>query len=103
VNGRRGVRGGYKLARPAAEISLLSVARAVSAVDRINECPLGLLSHGPNLCPLHRTMDCAAKMVIELLEERTLEDLVVEEGAPKPLCDAEVLSQLTVSAGVAKQ
>jgi Rrf2 family protein len=103
VTGRRGVRGGYKLARPAKDISLLAVARAVSVVERITECPLGLSNHGPNLCPLHRTVDAAARLVIELLDGRTLDDLVSDQGASKPLCDADTTARLTVSAVAAKR
>lgn len=103
VTGRRGVRGGYKLARPAREITLLSVVRAVSVVERITTCPLGLANHGPNLCPLHRTVDAVNKMVIDLLDDRTLEDLISEPGVSKPLCDAEVTARLTVSAGSPKR
>jgi Rrf2 family nitric oxide-sensitive transcriptional repressor len=103
VTGRRGVRGGYKLARPAREITLLSVVRAVSEVERIKSCPLGLENHGPNLCPLHRTVDAAARLVIELLDDRTLEDLLSEPGVSKPLCDAEATARLTVSAVSSKR
>lgn len=103
VTGRRGVRGGYKLARPARDISLLSVVRAVSEVERITSCPLGLQNHGPNLCPLHRTVDAAARLVIELLNDRSLEDLITEPGVNKPLCDAEATARLTVSASASKR
>lgn len=103
VTGRRGVRGGYKLARPASQITLLSVVRAVGEVNRITECPLGLSNHGPNLCPLHRTVDNAAKLVIDLLDDRTLEDLLNEPGASKPLCDVDATARLTVSANAAKR
>src|SRR5882672_8604555 len=54
IMGRRGVRGGYKLSRPARQISLLDVVRAVAEVERITTCPLGIESHGPTLCPLHK-------------------------------------------------
>lgn len=100
VTGRRGVRGGYKLARPANEITLLSVVRAVSAVERLNECPAGMTYEGAGLCPLHRTVDTATRLVIELFEERTLEDLVNEDGTGKPLCEAETSASLaSASAG----
>lgn len=97
VTGRRGVRGGYKLARPAAEINLLTVVRAVDVVERIHTCPLGLANHGPNLCPLHRTVDLAAKAIIDILDDRTLADLLTEHGSSKPLCDEEATAKLTIS------
>ena len=76
ITGRRGVRGGYKLARPASNISLLEVVRAVADVERITSCPLGLDNHGPNLCPFHRRIDLAAKTIIDLYGSTTLAQLV---------------------------
>jgi Rrf2 family nitric oxide-sensitive transcriptional repressor len=99
IKGRRGVRGGYKLNRPAAQITLLEVVRAVSSVERIKTCPLGLTSHGPNLCPLHRKLDSAAKAVIDIYDEATLASLIAEPGQAKPLCEATTGAKLTVSAG----
>ena len=87
VTGRRGVRGGYKLARPASDISVVAVVRAVSHLERITTCPLGLASHGPNLCPLHRLMDQAAKAVIDVLGSKSLADLIAQPGMNTPLCD----------------
>src|SRR5690242_12596824 len=45
ITGRRGVGGGYKLARPPAAITLLEVINAVCPVQRITTCPLGLNGH----------------------------------------------------------
>lgn len=87
ITGRRGVGGGYKIARPASEISLLEVVRAVTQVERIRACPLGLTTHGSNLCPLHRKVDEAAAQVIDLYSRTTLADLLTDPSRPKPLCD----------------
>ena len=96
ITGRRGVRGGYKLARPASNISLLEVVRAVADVERITSCPLGLDNHGPNLCPLHRRIDLAAKTIIDLYGSTTLAQLVSDPNQSKPLCDSDMTAQLTV-------
>lgn len=96
IDGRRGVRGGYKLSRPAANISLLDVVRAVSTVERITTCPLGLNNHGPNLCPLHRRIDLAAKTIIEMYGGVSLEQLVKDPSPQRPLCDEETTTRLTV-------
>jgi Rrf2 family protein len=98
ITGRRGVRGGYKLSRPARQISLLDVVRSVAEVERITTCPLGIESHGPNLCPLHQKADAAAKAVIDLYGSATLQDLVADPVSPTPLCDARSTARLTVSA-----
>lgn len=87
IVGRRGVGGGYRLTRRPEEITLLQVINAVNPVQRIRTCPLGLEAHGPNLCPLHRRMDEAAKTVIELFGSTTLTDVLSGEGTPQiPLC-----------------
>lgn len=96
ITGRRGVRGGYKIARPASEITLLEVVRAVAEVHRINTCPLGLANHGSNLCPLHKRIDKAAQAVIDLYGEATLQSLVDDPAGPKPLCDQELTAKLTI-------
>lgn len=100
IQGRRGVGGGYKLSRPATEIRLLDVINAVSPVERIKTCPLGLENHGPNLCPLHRRIDEVAAKVIELFGNTTLADVVGGEGTPQlPLCDAKRTAEIQISIG----
>ncbi|GAB4386478.1 MAG: Rrf2 family transcriptional regulator [Phycisphaerales bacterium] len=94
IVGRRGVGGGYRLARPAEEISMLDVINAINPVDRITECPLGLQGHGSNLCPLHRQLDKAAKALIETFQGISLADLLDERENSRPLCDPELLKEL---------
>lgn len=103
IEGRRGVRGGYRLARPAEDIRLVEVINSVSRDDmqlkRIETCPLGLANHGPNLCPLHRTMDRAIAALLEVLDDSTLADLVSSKTSPsRPLCDAAMTAKLTIGA-----
>ncbi|HMN40981.1 MAG TPA: Rrf2 family transcriptional regulator [Phycisphaerales bacterium] len=98
ITGKRGVRGGYKLSRPAERITLLDVVRSVAEVNRITSCPLGLETHGTNLCPLHRKADAAAKAIIDLYGSSTLRDLINDPGAPTPLCETAAKVGLTVSA-----
>lgn len=100
IAGRRGVRGGYKLTRPADQITLLDVVRSVAEVSRITSCPLGIPGHGPNLCPLHKRVDEAARAVIDTYASVTLSDLISNPASPKPLCDAQTIAKLTVSASI---
>lgn len=100
IAGRRGVRGGYKLTRPASEITLLDVVRKVAEVSRITTCPLGITGHGPNLCPLHKRVDEAARAVIDTYSSVTLQDLISTPSSAKPLCDAQTVAKLTVSASI---
>lgn len=95
ISGRRGVGGGYKLARPAKDISLLQVINAVSPVERITTCPLNLPNHSAVLCPLHRRADEAAAAVIKIFGSTSLADLLTDPKSPKPLCDATITAKLT--------
>lgn len=56
VKGTRGPSGGYRLARPAAEITLLDVVRAFEDLETRVMCPFGpnWCGHG-SPCPLHDT------------------------------------------------
>lgn len=94
IVGRRGVGGGYKLARPAAEISLLDVVNAIDPIQPIEDCPLGLPNHGGNLCALHRCIDQAARTLMEQFKGMTLADLVIEAQGSRPLCDADLTERL---------
>ena len=75
VNGRRGVGGGYKLARAASEITMLDIIDSIDPIKRIESCPLGLENHGV-LCPIHRRLDEASGMLITMFSGTTLEDLL---------------------------
>lgn len=87
ITGRRGVGGGYRLARPPEQITLLEVVRAVTTLERIKTCPLGIKSHGTNLCPLHRRTDQAIAAVIAAYDGASLRDLIDQPGQNTPLCD----------------
>lgn len=98
IVGRRGVGGGYRLARPANQIGLMDVINSVTQVSRIKSCPLGLSNHGSNLCALHRKTDEAAAAVIACFEGTTLQDLLNNNNPSKPLCDVDMAAHLTISA-----
>ncbi|HEX7446889.1 MAG TPA: Rrf2 family transcriptional regulator [Pirellulales bacterium] len=88
VAAQRGLHGGFSLARPAAELTVLDVVRAVDPLPRIERCPLGIEGH-QTLCPLHRRLDSAVALVEKALSESTIAELLVEPKrgkGPKPLC-----------------
>ncbi len=101
ITGRRGVGGGYRLARPADQINLLDVINGVGTLQRITTCPLGLPNHGTNLCPLHRQLDAAAASIMKMLDGVTLKNIIDTPGAPnKPLCDTSRTTELSVSGSI---
>lgn len=98
IIGRRGVGGGYRLARLPSQISMLDVINAVAPVSRIESCPLGLNNHGDNLCALHMCLDKAADEMIRLYSSLTLEVIVTHTDKRKlPLCDAHSSETVSVT------
>lgn len=87
VVSQRGLHGGSVLARPPADVTLYDVMQAISPIQRITRCPLGLKSHDTVLCPVHRRLDDAMAMVENAFRQSTIAELLAEPSASKPLCD----------------
>lgn len=75
VKSRRGPGGGYRLRRPAGEITSLEVVLTVDSIPRITVCPLGVERHA-QLCPLDQLLDHAAWQLEEALAQAKLSDLL---------------------------
>ena len=88
VNMQRGVGGGVSLVKRPKELSVLEVVNAVEPIQRINTCPLGLKSHGKNLCALHKKMDTAIEAMEESFRSTTLAELLAEPNPSVPLVDS---------------
>lgn len=86
VDSRRGLGGGFRLVRPAEEVTVLEVVNAVDPIKRIHRCPLGIDSHGTNLCPLHRRLDDATGLVEQSFASTTIAELLSAPGRSAPLC-----------------
>ncbi|MBX7074586.1 MAG: Rrf2 family transcriptional regulator [Pirellulales bacterium] len=87
VHSQRGIGGGVSLMRAPNQISILEVVNAVDPIPRIQSCPLGLESHGVNLCPLHRRVDNAIAMVEKAFQSTTLAEVIAEPTGSVPLCE----------------
>jgi Rrf2 family protein len=87
VKSQRGIGGGITLARSPSDLTILEVVNAVEPLQRIQTCPLGLSSHGVNLCPLHRRLDQALAMLEEAFARTTLAEVLAEPTSSTPLCD----------------
>lgn len=87
IRSQRGLHGGSTLARPPEQITIFAVVDAVDPIKRIRTCPLGIKSHGVNLCPLHKRMDESLGLVEKALRESTVAELLAEEAGSAPLCE----------------
>lgn len=75
VASQRGLHGGFSLARPADEISVLDVVNCVDNLNRPSHCPLGIPEH-IGLCPLHRRLDEAISELQKSLGQTTLQEML---------------------------
>lgn len=87
VSSQRGVCGGFLLARPASETSVLEVVNALDPIERIRTCPLKIKGHGTKLCPLHRQLDDAIASVEKAFGSTTLAQLATTSGSENAVCD----------------
>jgi hypothetical protein len=63
------------------------VVNAVSPIERIRACPLGLKTH-TELCPLHRELDRAYAATEAAFGGVTVRDVLDSAHAIVPLCEA---------------
>ena len=88
VSSQRGIHGGFVLARPTAEITVLDVLRAVdSAPARITKCPLGIEEHA-GLCPVHKLVDEAMAAIEAAFAASNLETLMRSATSDSGLCES---------------
>jgi Rrf2 family nitric oxide-sensitive transcriptional repressor len=99
ISGRRGVGGGYRLARPASEISMLDVINAINPIQRIQSCPLNLENHSGKLCPLHSRLDEAAAEMIRRFGNISLFDMLEEDPTTRPLCNPDMSAKVELTLG----
>jgi Rrf2 family protein len=87
VQSQRGLHGGFMLAIDPQRLTVYDVVQVVDPVRRITSCPLGLPSHSDRLCPLHRRLDDAAKLVEKAFRDSSIAQLLREPASSTPLCD----------------
>lgn len=88
ITSKRGLHGGFVLARNARDITMLHVVEAVETIPRIESCPLFIGTHGTKLCALHRKLDNIVDYMAKQLRGTTIAELLSETKATnsKPLC-----------------
>ncbi len=76
IEGKRGYRGGFVLARPAEQISLLEVAEAVEGDAWLPRCLLGLAECSPQqVCPAHEFWAVERERIKDKLRATTIADV----------------------------
>ena len=83
---RRGPGGGFILARPPEEMTVLEVINAVDPLMPIEQCPLGFTSHGSALCTLHNRLNEALKLVEQVFRNTSIHDLLNTKPDCASLC-----------------
>jgi len=84
---QRGMGGGVTLTKGPENLTILEVVNAVDPIQRIHTCPLDLAAHGTHLCPLHRRVDDALKMVEQAFARTTLAEVLADPSRSIPLCN----------------
>ena len=87
VESKRGLGGGFRLAKPAGALTVLEVVNAVDPIKRIAKCPLDLETHGGGLCALHKHLDQATESVEQSFADTTIADLLAQPGRCTPFCE----------------
>ena len=85
VLSQRGVGGGVSLNVDPELLTVLDVINAVDPMARIKTCPLGLKSHGTNLCSMHRCVDQAMGMIEAEFRKVTILALLSDATQTHPL------------------
>ena len=91
VESKRGLTGGFVLARKPEELSLLEILDSVNPMKRIESCPLDLEKHASELCPLHKRLDQAMGMVQDAFTNTTLAEILSEEN-PCPTLQEQLIT-----------
>jgi Rrf2 family protein len=86
VESQSGPGGGYALAVEPETLTILEVVNAVSPLERIRHCPLGLPSH-TRLCPLHKELDRVYAEIEKAFGRVTVAELLRSTSKILPLCD----------------
>lgn len=90
LRSQRGLHGGFVLATPPENITILRVVNLVDPINRITKCPLNLKTHSGSLCPLHRKLDDAAALIEKAFGDATIADMLKPSTHLTPLCEVTV-------------
>jgi Rrf2 family protein len=97
VNSRRGLHGGFELAKRPNELTIWDIVEAVEPLQRIRQCPLRIGAHSGGLCPLHRRLDDAMELVERSFRATTLAELLRDAAGRSPLCERTNMVSLSLA------
>jgi Rrf2 family protein len=97
VNSRRGLHGGFELARSPKDLTIWDIVEAVEPLQRIRKCPLRISAHTGGLCPLHRRLDDAMELVERSFRATALAELLQDAAGRSPLCERTNLVSLNAT------
>ena len=89
VKAQRGRGGGFSLASPASQLTVLDVLNAVDPIRRIRSCPLKLTVHAHHMCSLHQKLDDALALVEQAFSTTCISELCGTPATHHPLCGEE--------------
>jgi len=78
LKSQAGPTGGYCLAIPADQLTMLDVIDAADPMQPIEACPFGNEAHRSELCPVHRRLNKATSSARSVLGDATIADLILE-------------------------
>ena len=82
----KGPNGGVSLARPASEITLFDVVRALDGAEVFERCVLGLSRcNDAAPCPLHHTWVGVRQRILQTISQATLSELATELAEGKAI------------------
>lgn len=82
VESRRGMNGGFRLARLPDQIRLFDVLKALDAIPGDTDCPLLAGGKQIELCTLHRRFAAVTAYYVKFLKETTLQDVLQPNSYP---------------------
>lgn len=81
VHSRKGLGGGFRLARPAAKISIFDVVDPIDHLSSWESCFMGMAECSERKpCPMHEQWKVVRDEVLDMLRETSLADVAAQDG-----------------------
>lgn len=83
LSSTKGPHGGFGLAKPSNEITLLNIVEVIDGLDFFNTCLIGLrtckpTAHDDIQCPIHHKYEPISKQIYDLFNNETIENLKIQ-------------------------